>query len=74
MDIDPDTNNNFREKIKMTAIHISVCFLIYLNMFGLMTYNLEVVITIILGNGLGYYLFAIKSGRQIQSVGCCHSG
>jgi len=43
-----------------------------------MTYNIYVVLSLLIGNGIGYYLFAFdKNEREIRKnlpVGCCHSG
>lgn len=46
-------------------------------MIFLMTYNIFIVFSIIIGNGIGYYLFAFdekKNIRKNSNLGCCHAG
>lgn len=65
------------KKIGITFIHLMVVFLIYLNMLGLMTYNGSIILSIILGNIVGFMLFGNAEQnklRKIENVGCCHSG
>jgi hypothetical protein len=65
------------QKLVITSIHIGICFLIYVMMFAMMTYNGTIIIAIILGNVVGYYLFGFSKklkSRPIANVGCCHSG
>jgi lipoprotein signal peptidase len=64
-------------RLKFTAIHTSIVLMIYLLMIFLMTYNIYIVFSIIIGNGIGYYIFAFdkkKNIRQNSNLGCCHTG
>ncbi len=41
-----------------------------------MTYNIYIVFSIIIGNGIGYYLFAFEGEKNIRknsSLICCHA-
>jgi len=68
---------NITKKISVTSLHLLVVFLLYLNMFGLMTYNMNIILSIIFGNVVGFMLFGMADKnkiRKIENVGCCHSG
>lgn len=71
-----DSKSIIIERLKITGVHVMICFLIYLIMYGLMSYNVIVIFAIIFGNVVGYYIFGIsgKYKRMISNVGCCHSG
>jgi phage shock protein PspC (stress-responsive transcriptional regulator) len=64
-------------QLESTLIHTLVVLMIYTNMIFLMTYNIYIVLSIILGNGIGYYMFAFVKDKNLRinsSVGCCHCG
>lgn len=46
-------------------------------MIFFMTYNIYVILSMIVGNGIGYYLFAFdnndKEIRKTVTIGCCHN-
>ena len=65
------------KKLNITLIYSLLCFLMYLNMFGVMTGNAYLILAITIGNGLGYYLFGSLKNQTIRSaenIGCCHYG
>jgi hypothetical protein len=64
------------EKSLLTGIHFLVIVFIYILMYAVMTYNLWVIFSIVLGNALGYFIFALsgKDRRNTEVIGCCHAG
>jgi hypothetical protein len=77
LDLDSSENLKPSFKIHLTLIYLLICFLIYFNMFGLMTYNGYIIIAVILGNAFGYYIFGVSKKSMVRiasNVGCCHSG
>jgi hypothetical protein len=74
-----DASGYFKPKNKLliTSIHVGVCFFIYLLMFAVMAYNGFLILSVILGNVVGYGIFGYsenKKSRDIKNVGCCHCG
>lgn len=62
-------------RIPITILHVSLCMLGYLIMYGLMTYNMWIILTIAIANALGYFIFAVGllgKPRPVSNMGCCH--
>lgn len=60
-------------KLIHTAMYMSVVFYAYLIMFILMTYNFGIIMMVILGNSVGYFLFGFpeKYVRLGDNTGVC---
>ena len=60
-------------KLKLMALYGSIVFYSYLVMFLLMTYNFGVIMSVIFGNAIGYFLFGFseKKVRLGESSGVC---
>ena len=70
-------NADFTNKVILTGIHTIITILVYLLMIFLMTYNVYIVFSIVIGNAIGYYLFAFDDKNNIRknsNLGCCHAG
>jgi hypothetical protein len=77
LDLDQNNKSDICAKLEITSIHFLICLLIYVSMFGLMTYNGNIILAVILGNAFGYLLFGFPNQENIRkagNVGCCHSG
>lgn len=77
IDLDQNNKSDICAKLEITSIHFLICLLIYVSMFGLMTYNGNIILAVILGNAFGYLLFGFPNQvniRKAGNVGCCHSG
>lgn len=57
-------------KLLSSLIHTIFITLSFILMLGIMSYNMWIVISIILSNGIGFYLFSDKN-RKIENNGCC---
>lgn len=57
-------------KLLSSFIHTVFITLSFILMMGIMSYNMWIVISIILSNGIGFYLFSDKN-RKIENNGCC---
>lgn len=62
---------NSSEKIKITLVHASHITLLYLIMIGVMSYNIWIILAIVLSNGFGYWIF-MDHERKIEMGGCCN--
>ncbi len=51
------------DKLKVSLYYITIVFFSHLIMFLLMTYNFGIIIIILLGNGVGFYLFGFKKDK-----------
>jgi len=49
------------ERINSTLYYTSIVFLSHFLMFLLMTYNLGIIISLIIGNMIGYFIFGFKN-------------
>jgi len=68
---------NLFKRIKLTALHTLIVVLIYVSMIFFMTYNIYIVLSIIIGNGIGYSIFGFNNNKKIRknsNLGCCHAG
>ena len=78
LEIDLEGDIPITEKLLITALHISACFFLYLVMYFVMTYNAWIIISTLLGNFFGYFIFSSASKlakeRASSNVGCCHAG
>jgi hypothetical protein len=77
IDLENPNKSKIGSKLEITSIHFLICLLIYVSMFGLMTYNANIIIAVILGNAFGYLFFGFPKHANIRhagNVGCCHSG
>jgi hypothetical protein len=66
--------NNLNKKFKTSLIHGAAITLTYLSMFALMTYNVYVIFSILIGHGVGYYQFGLSKKikiRKLDSYTCC---
>lgn len=48
---------NIQDKVIFTLIYAIIVFMSYLMMFILMSYNFGIIITVIIGNAVGYLIF-----------------
>lgn len=63
--------SNASEKIKITLVHALHITLLYVIMIGVMSYNIWIILAIILSNGFGYWIF-MDYERKIEMGGCCN--
>lgn len=52
------------KKLHMTLFYFLVVFLSYLIMFFLMSYNFGIIVALLVGNALGFFVFGIKSSNK----------
>lgn len=62
---------DFVQKLYLSFLYLCHITLLYLVMMGIMTYNMWLVLVIIIFNGIGYYLF-VDFGRKAENNGCCN--
>lgn len=77
IDIDSGTKIKLQDKIIITLIHLAIALFIYILMFCVMTYNLWIILSILLGNSVGYAIFGFSGKttlRNAEQLGCCHAG
>lgn len=67
-----DKKSVLKEKILLMFIQLIVCTLSIVLMIGIMSYNLNIIITIVSFNAIGYLLFIPKEGRKANAQGCCN--
>ena len=51
------------DKLKISLYYVSIVFFSHLIMFLLMTYNFGIIMIVLLGNGVGFYLFGFKRDK-----------
>jgi hypothetical protein len=66
---------SMKEKLNMTAYYTGVLLLSHFSMLLMMTYNMGVILAIIFGNGVGYFLFGTQkkvssSNKNNSTVHC----
>lgn len=59
-----------KNKLWSSFIHMLFITLSFLTMMGVMSYNMWIVLSIIISNGIGFYLFSDRN-RKIENNGCC---
>jgi len=60
LDEEKINNDELKFKIKMTLYYFSVVFVSNLLMFFMMTYNLGIILAILFGNVVGFWLFHLS--------------
>ena len=65
---------SFNDKLKLTLVYVLVFFISNLLMFFLMTYNLWLVISVLVGNSVGYYFFSFRDIKMKQYEKLTKSG
>ncbi|VDP22777.1 unnamed protein product [Schistosoma margrebowiei] len=74
-------SNSYREKLRshcssyhlvQTMLHLVHAFMGYILMLIVMTYNVYLLLAVLFGFTLGYFLFARNRALLVRSHNCCH--
>ena len=52
----------------MTTYYLTIILVSHLIMFILMSYNLGIIIAVIIGNGIGFFLFGFNFNNGVSAI------
>lgn len=71
-DSSENSNRSLSHKLLITLYYIIIVFLSHLIMFILMTYSFGIIMSVLFGNAVGFFIFGLSKNSEIESSPLLH--